>query len=163
MMDEKCGYKTPTPADSLEQQIIDPSFPKNEREWWAAEEITRLRAEVASLTAQLQSGESFHTVTVRQRDAAWREVETLKATLTQQCKGFRADVEKLETEAEALRNPVARPRAEWHEDMGDVLWWRLPVDEPPYCGQPGDSDWTGYHTHWTPLVVPSNAAQGKRG
>ena len=48
-MDEKCGYKTPTPADSLEQQIIDPSFPKNEREWWAAEEITRLRAEVEAL------------------------------------------------------------------------------------------------------------------
>ena len=52
MMDEKCGYKTPTPADSLEQQIIDPSFPKNEREWWAAEEITRLRAEVEALKAE---------------------------------------------------------------------------------------------------------------
>ena len=52
MMDEKCGYKTPTPADSLEQQIIDPSFPKNEREWWAAEEITRLRAEVEALRAE---------------------------------------------------------------------------------------------------------------
>ena len=51
-MDEKCGYKTPTPADSLEQQIIDPSFPKNEREWWASEEITRLRAEVEALKAE---------------------------------------------------------------------------------------------------------------
>ena len=67
------------------------------------DEITRLRAEVASLTAQLQSGESFHAVAVRQRDAAWGEVETLKATLTQQCKGFRADVEKLEAEVEALK------------------------------------------------------------
>ncbi len=67
------------------------------------DEITRLRAEVASLTAQLQSGESFHAVAVRQRDAAWREVEALKATMTQQCKGFRADVEKLEAEVEALR------------------------------------------------------------
>ena len=67
------------------------------------DEITRLRAEVASLTAQLQSGESFHAVAVHQRDAAWGEVETLKATLTQQCKGFRADVEKLEAEVEALK------------------------------------------------------------
>ena len=50
-MDEKCGYKTPTPADSLEQQIIDPMFPKNEREWWASEEIARLRAENERLTA----------------------------------------------------------------------------------------------------------------
>ena len=55
---------------------------------------------------------------------------------------------------------VARPLAEWHEDMGAVLWWLLPVDDPPYCGQPGDSDWPGYHTHWTPIVVPSNVAQG---
>ena len=74
---------------------------KAEAEFYA--EITRLRAEVASLTAQLQSGESFHAVAVRQRDAAWGEVETLKATLTQQCKGFRADVEKLEAEVEALK------------------------------------------------------------
>ena len=53
-MDEKCGYKTPTSADSLEQQIIDPSFPKNEREWWASEEITRLRAEVDALRADAE-------------------------------------------------------------------------------------------------------------
>ena len=81
------------------------------------DEITRLRAEVASLTAQLQSGESFHAVAVRQRDAAWGEVEKLKATLTQQCKGFRADVEKLEAEVEALRADAALKR--------DLLLWAL--------------------------------------
>ena len=54
-MDKKCSYKTPTSADSLEQQIIDPSFPKNEREWWASEEITRLRAEVEALRAAAQA------------------------------------------------------------------------------------------------------------
>lgn len=42
-------------------------------------EIGRLRAKVASLTAQLQSGESFHAVAVRQRDAAWKEIEALRA------------------------------------------------------------------------------------
>jgi hypothetical protein len=51
-MDEKCGCKIPTSADSLEQQIIDPSFPKHEREWWASEEIARLRAEVEALKAE---------------------------------------------------------------------------------------------------------------
>jgi hypothetical protein len=51
-MDEKCGYKTPTSADSLEQQIIDPSFPKNEREWWASAELARLRAENERLRAE---------------------------------------------------------------------------------------------------------------
>lgn len=52
MDDAKNTYKVPTPQDSLESQIIDPSFPKNEREWWASEEITRLRAEVEALKAE---------------------------------------------------------------------------------------------------------------
>ena len=48
----------------------------------------------------------------------------------------------------------ARPRCEWHEDIGPVLWWKFPVDEPPYCGTPLDAEWAGYHTHWSPLIVP---------
>ena len=52
MDDAKNTYKVPTPQDSLESQIMDPNFPKNEREWWAAEEITRLRAEVEALKAE---------------------------------------------------------------------------------------------------------------
>ena len=50
---------------------------------------------------------------------------------------------------------VARPLAEWHEDMGPALWWQFPVNEPPFCGQPTDSDWPRYHAHWTPLVIPA--------
>ncbi len=110
------------------------------------DEITRLRAEVASLTAQLQSGESFHAVAVRQRDAAWGEVEKLKATLTQQCKGFRADVEKLEAEVEALRADAERWRyinernGEWRRFEADgpdpaysMLCVRLPYDADLSC------------------------------
>ncbi len=52
MDDAKNTYKVPTPQDSLESQIMDPNFPKNEREWWAAAEITRLRAEVEALKAE---------------------------------------------------------------------------------------------------------------
>lgn len=48
----------------------------------------------------------------------------------------------------------ARPLADWHEDDGPVLWWRFPVDEPPYSGTPLDQDWPGYHTHWTKIDVP---------
>ena len=33
-----------TPAATLEQQIMDPNFPKNEREWWAADRIAQLEA-----------------------------------------------------------------------------------------------------------------------
>jgi len=47
--------------------------------------------------------------------------------------------------------PVATPGEEYHDDLGPVLWWRFPVEEPPYSGTPNDSDWPGYHTHFTPL------------
>lgn len=49
----------------------------------------------------------------------------------------------------------ARPLAEWHEDANPfALWWALPIDEPPYVGNPNCDDWPGYHTHWTPIPLP---------
>lgn len=49
---------------------------------------------------------------------------------------------------------IARALAEWHEDDGNVLWWawcgREWAGEPAWAGTPNDSDWPGYHTHWTP-------------
>ena len=62
------------------------------------------------------------------------EIEVLKATLEQA--------------------KTMRPLDDYHEDYGYVLWWVSPVCEPPYCGTPNDSDWPGYHTHWTPLITP---------
>lgn len=46
------------------------------------------------------------------------------------------------------------PESEWDEDFGAVLWWKSPIDEPPYAGTPLDCDWPGYHTHWTIIPVP---------
>ena len=44
---------------------------------------------------------------------------------------------------------------EWDESCHSVLWWRLPVTEPPWVGTPLDSDWEpGYYTHWTPIILP---------
>ncbi len=77
----------------------------------------------------------------------------------------------LEAVAADYRRPAAEPRplSEWHEDIGDVLWWRFPIEEPPYVGSPLDmgrnievivdgqsliarvGGWPGYHTHWMPL------------
>ncbi len=53
---------------------------------------------------------------------------------------------------------ISTPRLidEWHEDMGTVLMWRLPVEEPPECGRPDDPDLRGIYTHWTPLVCPKH-------
>lgn len=81
----------------------------------------------------------------------------------------------LAEEALDLKRP--RPIAEYHEDMGPVLWWKFPIEEPPYVGAPNHlgftveaelvlrkhrkqqtrgirmmvGGWPGYHTHWTPL------------
>lgn len=67
---------------------------------------------------------------------------------------------------------------EWCEEDGPVLWWKFPVEEPPYCGTPNDlghtvemhhyvggngdvkitrtsvGGWPGYHTHWTTFELP---------
>ena len=48
----------------------------------------------------------------------------------------------------------ARPLEEWWETYGDVLWWKFPIEEPPYVGSPLDENWPGYHTHWTPIPLP---------
>ena len=31
-----------------------------------------------------------------------------------------------------------RPFFVWSEDIGNVLWWRIPISEPPYVGTPLD-------------------------
>jgi len=53
------------------------------------------------------------------------------------------------------------PADTWHEDFGPVLWWKLPVSEAPWCGSPGDSDWPGYHTHWSHLPQVWNSETGR--
>lgn len=32
-----------------------------------------------------------------------------------------------------------RPREEWTEEDGPVMWWRFPIEEPPYVGTPNDT------------------------
>jgi len=31
-----------------------------------------------------------------------------------------------------------RPLHEWHEDVGDVLWWLWPIEQAPWVGTPID-------------------------
>jgi hypothetical protein len=53
-----------------------------------------------------------------------------------------------------LQAKVARPLDDWDEDTGNAIWWRFPINEPPYVGTPNCDDWPGYHTHWTPIICP---------
>lgn len=45
--------------------------------------------------------------------------------------------------AERLRGLTeVRDFMDWHDDSGDVLWWRAPIKEPPhYVGTPLDNGW----------------------
>lgn len=75
------------------------------------------------------------------------------------------DVERLQYTLEdviainLMEKQIPLPLEEWHEDYGDCLWWRFPIEEPPYCGNPLDSEWQeknygDYYTHFTRLIIP---------
>lgn len=50
---------------------------------------------------------------------------------------------------------MANSADSWHEEDGEVLWWRFPVQEAPYVGSPLCEDWhEDYYTHWTKLPIP---------
>jgi hypothetical protein len=56
--------------------------------------------------------------------------------------------------SDAAQAPIARALGEWHEDHGNAVWFTWQdgewLGEPSWIGQPDDSDWPGYHTHWIP-------------
>lgn len=71
------------------------------------------------------------------------------------------EVEKdvVELAINLMEKQIPIPLEEWNEDYGDCLWWRFPVEESPYCGNPLDSEWqeknySNYYTHFTRLIIP---------
>jgi hypothetical protein len=108
---------------------------------------TKLRAIASPRTAPPPTSDASTAI---ERAATWIELGELGGTPDA--------VALVATLRDFVRTPrvatVARPIDEWHEDHGDMLWWRFPVNEPPYSGSPLDDDWPGYHTHWTPIVCP---------
>lgn len=64
-------------------------------------------------------------------------------------------------EIERLRElETFRPLDEYHEDYGPVLWWRLPVIEPPHVGSMLDDDFPDDVTHWSRLPIPREVPRG---
>ena len=57
---------------------------------------------------------------------------------------------------------IAQLAEKWHEDIGPVLWWDFPVEEPPYCGTPLDDDFPKYKTHFTELHIPDEVEQEQK-
>lgn len=54
----------------------------------------------------------------------------------------------------------ARPIDEYHEDMGDVLWWKFPITEAPYVGRPTDLGFT-VQTHINVTMITHVDPEGK--
>ena len=54
---------------------------------------------------------------------------------------------------------IAQLAEKWHEDIGPVLWWDFPVEEPPYCGTPLDDDFPKYKRHFTELHIPDEVEE----
>jgi len=90
-------------------------------------------------------------------DALAAEVVRLRKLFDDAGKGEHdvlALVDHYQAEVIAARYPDAIPRDDWDHDIGPALWWKFPVNEPPYVGSPLDEDFPDYVTHWTRILVP---------
>ena len=140
MDDAKNTYKVPTPQDSLESQIIDPSFPKNEREWWASEEITRLRAEVEALKAENAALASWQCLFTDGTTGLYHDgCGNAQCARDHLVVHLTAEVEALRADAERWRY-INERNGEWRRFEADgpdpaysMLCVRLPYDADLSC------------------------------
>lgn len=66
------------------------------------------------------------------------------------------------TTADEPTKVIAHLAEHWDEDMGDVLWWDFPVEEPPYCGTPLDEYFPKYKTHFSMIDMPNEIEKQKQ-
>ena len=83
----------------------------------------------------------------------WSELVAAKTSWMRAMVAFTRQEAEAALRAGLREFTTARPLTAYHEDMGSVLWWTFPIIEPPYCGHPGDEDWPGYHSWFTPLPL----------
>ena len=69
------------------------------------------------------------------------------------------EISLTESDAEKVEAHLAE---HWNEDVGDVLWWNFPVEEPPYCGTPLDEHFPKHKTHFTTIDMPTEIEKPKR-
>ena len=139
---------TPSPERGAIKQCIAYCFGKmwaNRGSNYLPERVdTAAESELAALEA-LVAVKDFSNVTIYEE---LQRVEAENADLRAQL-------------ANAGRD-IARPLDEYHEDLGPVLWWTLPVREPPYVGTTLDIGFPDGLTHFTPCRDPLNAGDDPR-
>lgn len=84
----------------------------------------------------------------------------------------KADAESIKDDCHCYLEHMHRfhPADEWHDELGDVLWYKLPVAESPYVGSPLDVGWydepvhilskgetnAEYYTHFQHIYTPNH-------
>lgn len=140
--------------------------PEPARQPMTAGEFSRLMRSLSSTTKHRAGATAFGFELVRAVEAFHRiGVKTVGPESQRQRKDPEPEIAFLRRVADARQQVIdgmiaercakqdaemPRPLADWHEDDGAVVWWKLPVDEPAWIGTPLDDGWPGYHTHWTP-------------
>lgn len=67
------------------------------------------------------------------------EIDTLRERRDDLLRANNAFEERARQAERAIKAMTTlRPASEYYEDMGPVLWWRLPITEAPYVGSPLD-------------------------
>lgn len=126
------------------------------------DELDRLRLCVSELEGALAETEALE---MNHEGAVVRlthEIEVQAAELDR----LRARVAELEgARAEEVGRRTLRPLAEYHEDYGDVMWWEVPVEQPPvHVGSPLDDDFpnedaAAFGWHFTRFMNPLEKAE----
>lgn len=134
----------------------------------AAQELTgfaKVLEQKSGLTAaQLRMAIQMADAYLSLREAVWPGKPKWEPTTAEPQQDF------FEAFAESLHHPefyMLRPASEYHEDYSCVLWWHLPICEPPVVDstiEENERFKDGWFTHWSPLpdckrLVASDGAE----
>ena len=119
-MSDKDIYKecAATSTAALEEYITNPCIPKNENEWWASREITRLRAQYEAMDKMLREANQHFMRVDMERNKLRAENETLRRDVKTAVMGDSAELQDVKRENEKLREalkPFARMAADYED------------------------------------------------
>lgn len=85
-----------------------------------------------------------------------KEADVIRNNLVKKLLEIIEEISLISAENDHLRESTTlKEYSEYDESYGNVLWWKLPISEPPYAGSPLDDDFpVDYYTHWTKIIEP---------
>ena len=115
---------------------------------------------VSEAIDRLEVGETgWVKATVDRINNEWKYIMAMPNTSSVYLLDGNDEISLTEPQGEKVEAHLAE---HWNEDIGDVLWWNFPVEEPPYCGTPLDECFPKHKTHFTTVDMPTEIEQLKR-